>query len=105
MIMRRAFKHWWQRLTRGFDDSETWNLDITISRYTLPRLKRYKEIANEIIDWSFYDKEEGCNILGELIWYHELIVAGKEFPEDKEGVDRYERASKLWGKYYLALWW
>ena len=42
----RFFKFAWQRKTRGFDDSETWNLDNTIANFVLPRLKRYKELNN-----------------------------------------------------------
>lgn len=33
-----------QRKDRGFDDSEIWNLDITIAKFILPRLERYQEI-------------------------------------------------------------
>ena len=40
----RFFKFVWQRKTKGFDDSETWNLDNTIANFVLPRLKRYKEL-------------------------------------------------------------
>lgn len=34
-----------QRLERGFDDSELWSLDHTITSFILPRLKRFKEIT------------------------------------------------------------
>ena len=30
-----------QRLERGFDDSELWNLDITIINFILPRLEEW----------------------------------------------------------------
>lgn len=32
-----------QRLSRGFDDTELWNLDDTVSRFILPRLKALRE--------------------------------------------------------------
>jgi len=32
-----------QRMTRGFDDSELWSLDITISKFILPRLIAFKK--------------------------------------------------------------
>jgi len=35
-----------QREERGFDDTEVYNLDSTIARFILPRLKRYKELNN-----------------------------------------------------------
>ena len=43
---KRYWKFLWQRWTRGFDDSETWSLYDTIARFILPRLKRFKEIAD-----------------------------------------------------------
>lgn len=36
-----------QRITRGFDDSETWSLTDTIAKFIIPRLERYEEIAKE----------------------------------------------------------
>lgn len=38
-----------QRLERGFDDSETWNLDNTFVDFIIPRLERYLEISKEVI--------------------------------------------------------
>ena len=32
-----------QRKENGFDDSETWNLQTTIAKFALPRLKWFKE--------------------------------------------------------------
>ncbi len=34
-----------QRLTRGWDDSETWNLDWEFQRWIYPRLLRFNELA------------------------------------------------------------
>lgn len=33
-----------ERLTKGYDETETWNLDHTIIRFMLPRIKTLKEI-------------------------------------------------------------
>lgn len=43
MVPRRLL-YLWQRLTRGFDDSITWDLRYELARWLLPRLKRFKEI-------------------------------------------------------------
>lgn len=40
----RKVKYFWQRRTRGFDDSDTFSLDWTIAQFIVPRLKRFKEI-------------------------------------------------------------
>ena len=33
----------WQNITRGWNDSDCWNLDNTIAEFTLPRLKKLRE--------------------------------------------------------------
>lgn len=44
-LTKRSIKHWFQRRIRGFDDSETWSLDLKISQFVLPRLKRFKKLS------------------------------------------------------------
>lgn len=41
----RMFKFFWQRRTRGWDDSDTWDLSYPIAKFTLPRIKRYREFV------------------------------------------------------------
>lgn len=43
--VKRTIKFFWQRRTRGFDDSVVWNLDNRISEFILPRLKLFREVA------------------------------------------------------------
>ena len=35
-----------QRIERGFDDTELWNLDTTLLKFLLPRLKEFKKQTN-----------------------------------------------------------
>ncbi len=35
----------YQRLTRGWDDSETWSLEHSLAKHILPRLRRFREIT------------------------------------------------------------
>jgi hypothetical protein len=44
--IKRSIKFWWQRRTRGWDDSETWNLDYHTAKFLVPRLIRFKELTN-----------------------------------------------------------
>ena len=41
----RKFRFFIQRCKRGFDDSETWDLQDTFYRWLLPRLKRFYEVT------------------------------------------------------------
>ena len=38
-----------QRIERGFDDSETWDLGTTFSKFMIPRLERYLEYSSKFI--------------------------------------------------------
>ena len=38
--------YWWQRRTRGFDDSELWSLDYTIMRFAIPRLHALERMVH-----------------------------------------------------------
>lgn len=38
----RWFKWMWQRVFRGFSDRQLWSLDYTVAKYTLPKLKHYR---------------------------------------------------------------
>ena len=42
--LKRTVRYWWQRNTRGFDDSALWSFDLTVAGYLLPRLRRYEEL-------------------------------------------------------------
>lgn len=42
--IKRMIKFFFQRIFRGFDDSETWSLDWTFYRWLQPRLKRFMEL-------------------------------------------------------------
>lgn len=42
--LNQKIRFWWQRRTRGWDDSETWSLDDQFYSWLLPRLKRFNEV-------------------------------------------------------------
>jgi len=93
-----------QRLTRGFDDSETWSLRDTISNFILPRLIRFKEIAStHPFDIT---EQEWLNTLEKMIKSFELIsrdngaliLTEEETLIMEEGLD-------LFRKDFLTLWW
>jgi hypothetical protein len=42
---KRAVRFFFQRLFRGWDDSETWSLDATFAKMIVPKLRRFKEVS------------------------------------------------------------
>ena len=43
-LWKRRIRFFFQRRIRGFDDSETWNLDVTFLNWLYPRFKRFIEL-------------------------------------------------------------
>lgn len=108
IFTRRFWRFLWQRVTQGWDDSDTWNLDYTVAKFMLPRLRRFIELNcgyPPSITW-----EEWQRILGELVWMLEVTIDDDVlWDPDKETRDaawsRYEQAHEYFGKYIGHLWW
>lgn len=98
----RAIRFFFQRLFRGWDDSETWNLNCSIAEYILPRLKRYKEI--NMVCW-----DDG--VLEKMILAFEYYVNMNKYDDEMYGENAIEFYNKvneglrLFAKYYGSLWW
>lgn len=84
-----------QRMERGFDDTELWNLDNTILKFVLPRLKAFKDVA---VGTPYnFDEEKWEECIDKMIKSIESII------EDGDNVD-YE-GFELFKKYFFNLWW
>ena len=74
-FIKRWIKHFYQRRTRGWDDSDTWSLDHTIAKFVLPRLKLFRKI-----DFGYpagLTSEEWNWILDEMIWAMEFNASAR----------------------------
>lgn len=96
-------KYTQQRLDRGFDDSETWNLDATISKFIYPRLKAFlddtKRISVHPADMTF---DEWIEIIEKMIEGFELLVKDDIKTDDEEKI--IEESLDLFRKHFFALW-
>lgn len=89
-----------QWIRNGFPDSQVWNLDHSIAKYTLPRLKRLKEIQHGMPgDLSM---KEWNSIIDKMITAFDKIVKGYayRYEDDKEVTEGLD----LFRKYYFYLW-
>ena len=92
-----------QRIERGFDDSETWSLDNTISNFIIPRLRRFNEVTpNHPPDMSM---QEWTSKIDKMIEAFELnikdtnsFISDDERKKITEGLD-------LFREYFFNLWW
>ena len=131
---RNTIKFWWQRKTRGFDDSDLWSLDNTIMKFVLPRLKAFRdkgthgfpvamyEELDPTFNWPDFDSEkeqELCDkaaakwdeIINEMVWAIEQYVEndGLFWNETTKSIDkeleaRYEKGMAYFHKYFHGLW-
>lgn len=87
-----------QRIERGFDDTELWDLNITIIKFILPRLKAFKECTSNY-PRNLNSKEEWDIIIQSMIDYMQAIIDNNDELEEKytEGWDNFH-------KYFFSLW-
>lgn len=89
-----------QRMTRGFDESETWSLDSTICEFVLPRLKLYREIIGKTIinHGGFFQKVDKMIVAFELLGKDWTERTARETKKIREGLG-------LFAENLEALWW
>lgn len=109
----RPFFFFYQRITRGFDDSDLWNLDHTISKFILPRLIAFKDYQN---GWpgNFQQENESDeetsirwqSVIDDIIFFHQAIVDGDKygFYDEPDKKLRYDDGKEYFIKYYENLW-
>ncbi len=100
-FIKRSIRYFFQRWTRGWDDSDLWSLDQTISEFILPRLKEFKRTLHGYP--GDMTEEEWNQILDKMIIAFELGSKGfwdvneEDFTIAKEGLD-------LFAKHFFELW-
>lgn len=92
-----------QRLERGFDDSETWNLDATISRFIYPRLLAFIEDTKRLqCHPGHIEFNEWLDILKKMADGFELLSQDSERTDDEEKI--IETALDLFREHFHNLW-
>jgi len=90
-----------QRLERGFDSSELWNLDGTIAKFIYPRLKAFAECSDGIHPDGL-SQEEWREILNKMVVGFELMSSDQIKTEEEENIE--DEALKLFSEYFTCLW-
>lgn len=109
---KRGLLFLWQKLTRGFSDDETWALDYTIAKFTLPRLKLLREM--EFGHPSCYTQEQWWGMVDTMIYAMEAVIKDSKGdlyndcrePEDYQKIGRkMQEGLSLFGRNFRGLWW
>ena len=112
MKIPRRIRFLYQKLTRGFSDKETWNLDYEIAKFALPRVKRFREFTlNEDCVAGHPGRisyDEWIEILDTIIYA--LDCTTKEYDmllatDDCVDPDKWQEGLDLFGKWFRDLWW
>lgn len=87
---------------------ELWDLDITIAKFILPRLYKFKEYNINSHPGYFNSIEEWHDIIDKIIWSFEYILKDQFMYRDKETYDkneeRYKEGMNLFAEYLRSLW-
>jgi len=100
MNLLRTLRFAWQRLTRGWSDRDTWNLDTTIAEFVYPRLKRFKEVNNGYP--GSLTVEEWDNLLDDMIY---AFGTSREIHSADRDWERVDRGLRAFAEWYFHLWW
>ena len=92
------------RIKYGFFDDETWNLDYTMAKFILPRLKRFRDIT-KCYPPELKSLDEWQKILDKMIWGFDSIVNGYDDFLNPEHNKKQQEGLDLFSKYFTALWW
>lgn len=93
----------------GFCTPETWSLYNVIAEFTLPRLKRFREVTAGY-PGCFENIEEWYDVLDQIIFAFEWVekydnLDGMSQKEIKANWVKHNKGMKLFVKYFFALWW
>ena len=103
---KRSVRFLFQRMFRGFDDSETWCLNIAHAKWMVPRLERFIELHNGYP--MELTPEKWIDILTKILEYFKNVrddnVDIYDF-EDKEEWKRHQENEALYIKWREHLWW
>ena len=72
-----------QRIERGFDDTELWNVDITIAKFALPRLIEFRKVVNGY-PADFKTFEDWLAAIDKMIYAFDHLVNEEKYEEEYE---------------------
>lgn len=94
VALMESIKHFFQRLFRGWDDRETWNLDYEFYKWLYPRLKRFYEVSLTVPKNK--TTEEWDLEIAVTIKTLELILKEDDYFDEKEKLEEAKFQINQW---------
>lgn len=86
------------RIRHGFWPDELYDLDFSIVKFVLPRLREFRYTSMSYPAGITYNEWTG--ILDEIIWAFENY----KDTDGRDDLDRMEEGVRLFGEYFFQLW-
>ena len=94
------------------DLKETWNLDCTIAKFIVPRLKLFKKVV-DCYPGHLDSMDEWYEIIDKMIYsftyytedYHTDFSDPDWKEKEKDTQGKVKEGLELFAKYYAGLWW
>lgn len=104
----RRFIFIWQIFTRGWSDEDTYSLDVTIAKFVLPRLQRFKELS---LSKPVFANRGIAEEIDQMIFSFQKCA--KRFDDsddnenywDEETIKKIEEGLDSFAKNFHYLWW
>ncbi len=100
---KRDLRFLYQRVTRGWDDGDTFSLDYSLGKVIAPRLKRFRQLT--IATPGELSAQEWSEKLDKMIAAFEFAGSEARWNAGPEEYEKHEEGLKLFAEYYWALWW
>jgi len=101
--LKREVKFLYQRLTRGWDDGETFSLDYSLAKLIAPRLRKFSEIRRGYPS-DMTDKEWQI-ILDKMIAAFEFAGSEASWDAPPSEFEKHQEGINLFAKFFHSLWW
>lgn len=96
-----------QREEKGFDDTETWQLDKTFALFMIPRIKRFIQVNNGFPNGETHESyvEKLRFIVKSFEEYYIDDNINTSLELEKERLENAKQALDILSKLWFCLWW
>ena len=90
-------------------EEELWGLHLTLAKYILPRLIKFKEINDMSRPYQFENLEEWHKVIDKMIYSFEYVIEReytvyKDLEEEHKKLAKYKEGMRLFAEYFMELW-
>lgn len=107
---KHPIKYFSQRRRYGFDERETWNIDVMFAEWLYSHLMMYYEVSNTNVDFHKIEIDGQVRTVGEIIeeiinLLKDFLLKNHETEEDDTVHEKLKRAIILWSEIFPYIWW